>query len=167
MNKLIIRTQNNILLTITDEHRLGFIPRAGDVLKLMRGTNLIPFRVLKTESAIPNNGYIQVIVINDSLVTTPLPVLTPEDLAIIQTKKDIAFGNTLILQFSAADNDSGMTSEQVYQMSEEFAPLMRLLQSGALDTFVDVVTSWTLTGYMTQDIKDQFIGAVRAYKGLT
>jgi len=61
-NKLVIRDLNNVVIKTINESDLAFVPRVGDIIKLLIGNNNLSFKVIKVVLSVPYNGFTDIVV---------------------------------------------------------------------------------------------------------
>lgn len=88
---------------------------------------------------------------------------TKEQLAEILTAKKIAFGQSLIQDFSTMNTLRGLTTEQIIATGQQFADLQMLLMAGSIETSYQIISLLQPSEFITLEIIDCFKGKIEAF----
>jgi len=89
--------------------------------------------------------------------------LPPLQVATAQVTKDIAFGTSIIAQFSAANRLANLSTANVVQLAEQLAPIQALLSSGSIQTALYVIQGLTPNALLTQDVINNYAQQLQTY----
>lgn len=80
-----------------------------------------------------------------------------------KVKNAIAFGQDLIIEFSAESGTWNLNTLQIISLATELAPVQMLLQSGALGTAIMALNSITPDEIMTPEIIEKYTNTIQNY----
>lgn len=100
---------------------------------------------------------------NGTIYTSPV-ITPPPTLPLNQQYTKIEFGQLIIDQFTQANGARGLTSDQYMQIATNFGPFFILLQTGALQTFLDEIAKVPVDGVLvTSDMISMLEQPLQAY----
>jgi hypothetical protein len=83
--------------------------------------------------------------------------------AIDQVNKDIAFGMSVIANFSANNRIANLNTTQIIQIATELAPIQALLTSGSITTALVAIQSLTPNTIITQTVINNYSQLLQNY----
>lgn len=93
----------------------------------------------------------------------PTPT-SPPSVPLNQQYNQIEYGQMLVDQLSEMNNSRGLTSSQMFSMAQNFGTFFILLQTGALQTFLDNLALVPVDGIIiTNDLVSFFTNAIQNY----
>ena len=92
--------------------------------------------------------------------TNSLPAL---QVALNQVSKDMAFGMSIIAQFSAANKVAALSTSDIVQLAEQLSNVQALLSTGSIETALTVIQSLTPSTLLTQTTINYYAQQLQNY----
>ncbi len=99
----------------------------------------------------------------NSIMSSYVNSLPPMQVALNQVNKNIAFGMSMIAQFSASNVAANLTTDQVATLAQQLGSIQTLLLSGSIATALTLVQAVTPTDLISQDTINLYTGLLQNY----
>ena len=99
----------------------------------------------------------------NSIMSSYVNSLPPMQVALNQVNKNIAFGMSMIAQFSASNVAANLTTDQVATLAQQLGSIQTLFLSGSIATALTLVQAVTPTDLISQDTINLYTGLLQNY----